>query len=199
MTAEDKELRMTEKVFIASTGSGLRLRSASTAEGFTTQTVLAGMEVSSLAVDPLERNRIYAGTTGMGVLCSDDRGKSWRSAGLAGECVMAIAASPVENGVVYAGVRPAALFASSDGGASWHEVSAFRRHALAAVLVLACRKPFTAYVQGIALSPTDSERLVGGIELGATLLSSDGGKSWSSPPAWGTARLSWPLLTYRRW
>jgi hypothetical protein len=40
-------------------------------------------------------------------------------------------------------------------------------------------KPYTAYVQGIALSPTDPERVVVGIEFGAILLSRDGGKSWS--------------------
>lgn len=180
MSAQDKEVRLAERVFIATTGNGVMRASASTAGGFTTEPALEGTTVVSLAVDPLARHRIYAGAVGMGVLCSDDRGQSWRSAGLAGQSVMAIAASPVQRGLVYAGVRPAALFVSLDGGASWQEVAAFRRVPWRRFWFSPAGKPFTAYVQAIALSPTDSERLVIGIELGATVMSSDGGKSWSS-------------------
>jgi hypothetical protein len=39
--------------------------------------------------------------------------------------------------------------------------------------------PFSAYVQAIALSPTDPDVIVVGIEAGATVRSADGGKTWS--------------------
>ncbi len=38
--------------------------------------------------------------------------------------------------------------------------------------------PFTAYVQAIAISPTDPDVLVAGIELGAVVRSCDGGQTW---------------------
>jgi hypothetical protein len=40
-------------------------------------------------------------------------------------------------------------------------------------------KPFTAYIQGIALSPSDGDRIVAGVEAGATVFSSDGGATWT--------------------
>src|SRR5262249_22940555 len=39
--------------------------------------------------------------------------------------------------------------------------------------------PFTAYVQAIALSPTDPWTMVVGVEAGAVVQSRDGGQSWS--------------------
>src|SRR3712207_4396956 len=40
-------------------------------------------------------------------------------------------------------------------------------------------KPYTAYVQAIALSPTDPNIINVGIEAGATVRSADGGISWT--------------------
>lgn len=170
---------MQERIFISATGSGLARASCSRSGRVETETLLGGVRVRCLAADPLNRERVYAGTSASGVLRSDDRGKSWRPAGLAGQFVTAVAASPAQAGVVYAGVRPARLFVSTNGGASWDELVAFRRIPGRRLWFSPAEKPFIAYVQAIALSPTDPHRIVVGIEFGATLLSSDGGMSWT--------------------
>ncbi len=110
-------------------------------------------------------------------------GRSWRALGPlegAGATVKAIAASPRQRDVVYAGTKPARLFKSQDGGASWHELPALRRIRGRRFWFSPAERPFTAYVQAIALSPCDAERIVVGIEFGATVVSDDGGRSWSN-------------------
>lgn len=170
---------MIDRVFISTTGNGLARATCSAAGEFVVETLLTGTDVRCLATSPLDRERVYAGTQGMGVLRSDDRGQSWRPVGLPGQSVMAIAASPVQRDVVYAGTRPAALFVSKDGGANWEDLATFRRIPGRRFWFSPAEKPFIGYVQAIALSPTDPQRIVVGVELGATVVSSDGGKSWS--------------------
>lgn len=170
---------MTDTILISTTGSGLARAYGSVSEGFEVETLLSGVDVCCLAVDPMNHERVYAGTQGMGVLCSDDRGRNWRSVGLAGYTVKAVAASPTQTSVVYAGTKPAALFISLDGGTSWDEVPTFRRIPGRWFWLSPAERPFIGYVQGIALSPTDADRIVVGIEAGATVMSANGGMSWS--------------------
>lgn len=168
-----------ERVFISITGSGLARATCSAAGEFGVEILLAGTDVCCLAADPLDRQRVYAGTESMGVLRSDDRGRTWRTVGLAGQPVRAIAASPTQRNVVYAGTRPACLFVSTDGGTNWTELAGFRRIPWRRLWFSPAQKPFIAYVQAIALSPIDPQRIVVGIEFGATVLSCDGGKTWT--------------------
>jgi hypothetical protein len=170
---------VSDRVFIATTGSGLS-RASQHADGrWDVEHLLPGSDVRCLAADPLHRDRVYAGTQGQGVLRSDDRGRTWRSVGLAGQTVKAIAASPTRAGVVYAGTKPAGMFISDDGGVSWAELVAFRRIPGRWLWWSPAERPHRAYVQSIALSPTDPARVVVGIEAGATVVSVDGGASWT--------------------
>lgn len=170
---------MNDRVFIATTGSGLA-RASQHADGrWEVERLLPGSDVRCLAADPLHRNRVYAGTQGQGVLRSDDRGRTWHQVGLAGQTIKAIAASPTRTGVVYAGTRPAGMFVSDDGGVSWAELIAFRRIPGRWLWWSPAERPHRAYVQSIALSPTDPARVVVGIEAGATVVSVDGGASWT--------------------
>jgi hypothetical protein len=170
---------MTNRVFIATTGNGLARASRDAGGQWGVESLLLGSDVRCLAVDPLNSERVYAGTQGQGVLRSDDRGRTWRQAGLAGQIVKAIAASPIHQAVVYAGTKPAGMFVSHDGGESWAELAAFRRIPGRWLWLSPAEPPYIGYVQAIALSPTDPLRLVVGIEAGATVLSSDGGRSWT--------------------
>lgn len=170
---------MSDPIFLATTGSGLALASRNAAGAWEVERLLPGRVVRCLAADPLQRERVYVGTGGQGVLRSDDRGRTWYEAGLAGQTVTALAASPTRAGVVYAGTKPARLFVSADGGARWGELTAFRRIPGRWFWFSPAERPYRAYVQSIALSPTDPERVVVGIEAGATVLSVDGGASWS--------------------
>jgi len=132
-----------------------------------------------LAADPLHPGVVYAGTQGRGVLRSDDRGATWRPAGLAGQIVKALAVSRAEPDVVYAGTKPPLIFVSRNGGANWTELDAFRRIRSRHFWFSPAEPRFTAYVQGITLSPTDPSVIVAGIEVGAVVGSADGGQSWS--------------------
>jgi len=170
---------MTDRVFIATTGNGLARASRDAGGQWEVESLLSGGDVRCLAVDPLNPQRVYAGTQGQGVLRSDDRGRTWHRAGLAGQIVKAIAASPIRQALVYAGTKPAGIFVSPDGGESWAELAAFRRIPGRWLWLSPAEQPYIGYVQAIALSPTDPQRLVVGIEAGATVLSDDGGQTWS--------------------
>lgn len=170
---------MIDRRLIAAATRGLVRASLPAEAAPVVETVLRGTHVRCLAVDPLDRKRIYAGTLNAGVLRSDDYGRTWRSAGLAGEAVTALASSPLERNLIYAGTRPARLFVSRDGGENWRELSSFRHIPGRWFWFSPAEKPFQAYVQSIALSPTDPARIVAGIEFGATVVSGDGGMTWT--------------------
>jgi hypothetical protein len=165
------------KSFLATTGNGLARASHSENGTWQVEQLLPGQDVRCLAVDPLNRSIVYAGTQGNGVLRSDDGGRTWRQAGMEGQIVKSLAASPTEPGVVYAGTKPAFVFVSRDGGASWQELEGFRR-VKRPFWFSPAEKPYIAYAHAIALSPTDPNKIVVGIEAGATVCSRDGGKTW---------------------
>src|SRR5271166_5267189 len=68
---------------------------------------------------------------------------------------------------------------SRDGGANWADLRSFRRIRSRWFWFSPAEKPYSAYVQAIALSPTDPSTIVVGIEAGAVVRSTDGGQSWS--------------------
>jgi photosystem II stability/assembly factor-like uncharacterized protein len=170
---------MNAKTFIATTGRGLARAERKTDGEWTVEFLLKEQDVRCLACDPLNPDAIYAGTQGAGVLRSDDRGKTWQPVGLAGQTVKALAASPHQWGTVYAGTKPPYLFVSRDGGENCVELEGFRRIPGRWWWFSPAEKPGTAYVQAIALSPTNPNVILAGIELGAVVRSSDGGRTWS--------------------
>lgn len=121
---------------------------------------------------------ILAGTQGDGVRRSEDGGWTWTESGLEGAVVKSIAFSGADPTVAYAGTKPPAIFASRDSGRTWQELEGFaarrrwwwRQPA---------ERPTTPYVQSIAVSPTDPAIVLAGIEAGATLRSTDGGRNWA--------------------
>lgn len=171
---------MNGTVFIATTGTGLARAARDGNDNWTIEFLLEDQDVRCLAADPLNSDMVYAGTQGNGVLRSDDRGKTWRAIGPDGRIVKAISASPLEPGVVYVGTKgPPLMFVSRDGGRNWKELEGFRRIRGRRLWFSPAEPPFTAYVQAIALSPTDPNVIVVGIEFGAVVRSEDGGRTWS--------------------
>lgn len=86
-----------------------------------TTTVPGSRGVLALAVDPADRQTIYAGTE-EGLSKSTDGGRSWSALSFPARTVMAIAVSPSDPNVVLAiGVenRRGLVFRSDDGGRSW--------------------------------------------------------------------------------
>lgn len=168
------------RTFIATTGKGIARASQGDNGNWNVASLLDDFDVRCLAVDRLNSTRVYAGTQGAGVLRSDDVGTTWQACGLRDQIIKALAVSPTQPDLLYAGTKPARLFVSRDGGTTWDELAAFRRIPWRWLWLSPAERPFVGYVQAIALSPTDSERIVVGIEAGATVLSSDGGKTWTS-------------------
>jgi hypothetical protein len=133
----------------------------------------------TLAADPRHPNRVYAGTQGSGVYCSDDQGRSWAHLGLPGQIVKVIAVSPHDSGVIYAGVKPAAVLKTTDRGRHWAELDGFRRIPNRWWWFSPAEAPFQAYVEAISVSPTEPDVVLAGVELGAVVRSEDGGRTWS--------------------
>ncbi len=167
---------MNAKTFIATTGHGVAHATRSNDE-WAVELLLADQDVRCLAADPLNPNVVYAGTQGGGVLRSSDGGKTWGSVGLAGRVVKSLVVSKVEPGVVYAGTKPPALFVSRDGGVNWNEIEPFRR-SRSWWWRSPAESDLGAYIQGLALSPTDPKVIVAGIEAGAVVRTEDGGQTW---------------------
>jgi photosystem II stability/assembly factor-like uncharacterized protein len=164
--------------FIATTGNGLARVERGPDGHWRVESLLAGRSVSCLAADPRQPNVVYAGTQAQGVLRSDDYGKTWQPAGLDSQVIKALAVSQSEPGVLYAGTKPPALFVSDDSGATWSELNSFRKKRAFWWFSPAEGRPFTPYVQAIALSPSEPNVILAGIELGAVLRSTDGGQTW---------------------
>lgn len=163
---------------LSTTGRGLMLATRNTNGQWSVESLLDGQEITCLTGDPIQAGGVYAGTRGQGVLHSSDQGRSWFPAGLSGHTIKAISASHVDPGVVYAGTKPALIFVSHDHSQHWDELSSFRKIFSRRFWLSPAEAPFSAYVQGIALSPTDQNVIVVGIEAGAVVRSTDGGKTW---------------------
>lgn len=171
---------MTEKkIFMSTTGLGIARAAFSYGTGWTVDRLLQDVQVNCLVSDPLQTGAVYAGTSGDGILRSDDRGISWHNIGLRGADVRALAASPHDPGTLYAGTRPAAMHISHDGGDTWQELKSFQRIPWKWLWFSPAGAPFTAYPLGIAISAIDPDVILVGIEFGAVVRSADGGKTWS--------------------
>lgn len=182
----DKLYTMNAILFISITGNGLARAICSPRGTWQVDFSLQGQDLCCLASDPRYPQILYAGTQGGGVLRSVDGGRTWQTSGLPGRIVKSLTVSsfpgsnPAGMGIVYAGTKsPASIFISSDGGESWTELEAFRRIRSRWLWFSPAEPPFTAYVQGIAASPTDPDVLVAGVEYGAVVRSRDSGRTWS--------------------
>jgi ligand-binding sensor domain-containing protein len=78
-----------------------------------------GMQVSAIAIDPVNTSTLYIGTQ-RGAFRSTDGGSNWIaiSKGLKNTDVLSLAIDPVNTRTLYAGTRSGA-FKSIDGGDSW--------------------------------------------------------------------------------
>lgn len=93
------------------------------------------MAPSIQAFASVGRQTVYAGSFGMGVFRSEDKGQSWSAAnaGLTDPFILSLAAAP--NGIVYAGTFRGGVFRTKDGR-SWEAVNeGLKRLEIKALLV----------------------------------------------------------------
>jgi len=162
-------------IFIATTGESLVRATRLTDDTWTVAALLPGTQVNCFVSDPYNPNIVYAGTQGNGVLRSEDWGENWLSAGLDGQVVKSLAISASEQDVLYAGTRPPAVFVSRNSGENWTELETFRQMREPSWKTPTESDP---YVLGLAVSPTDPDVIIAGVERGAVLRSADGGQTW---------------------
>jgi photosystem II stability/assembly factor-like uncharacterized protein len=167
------------RIFLSTPGDGVARAVRGTNGEWTVETSLTDLTIYCLAADPRRPGTVYAGAKGGGVFRSEDEGKTWRAAGLDGQTVKALAVSPQDSDTVYAGGKPISMFVTRDGGATWKELESFRRVRRFWMFSPADPGDMRAYVQAIALSPSDPNVILAGLELGAVVRSEDGGATWS--------------------
>lgn len=169
---------MNDKSFLAAFDKGIALAQRGPDGEWKVAKSVAEHKITCLAAAPADRRRIYAGTPD-GVLRSDDCGHTWRSSGMDGQVIKSLAVSPHDGNVIYAGTRPALVFISRDGGQTWAELDGFRRIPNRWWWFSPAESPWKAYVMAIAISPTDPNVVMAGVEFGAVVRSEDGGRTWS--------------------
>lgn len=123
--------------------------------------------VNVLVVDPVETDRVYAGTT-KGLFKSDNGADSWARIGasLPDQFISALVVDPTDHRTLYAGGR-AGVFKSDDGGASWNAINEGLK---------------SLNIRSLAISPRDPQELFAGTNGSGVYASTNGGRTWTSLP-----------------
>lgn len=136
--------------------------------------------LTSVVVDHRDPHRLFIGTGRGGVFRSDDGGAHWRpmNNGLFYQEVSSLAQHPA-TGELYAGTRPASIFRSSDYGESWTNFD--KLHALKETKDWTWpNPPHYPHVRHIGLAKDDPKVILGAVEEGWLVRSTDGGESWAN-------------------
>jgi len=81
---------------------------------------VAEAPISTLAIDPEQRNHVYAGTQGQGLYLSDDQGANWRFVGTdIGMDIQGVMIDPRGPGVTVYATTEEGVFRTADAGISW--------------------------------------------------------------------------------
>lgn len=164
-------------VSLLSTGDGVSI--ATEVDGdWRVERTLEDERVNCLLVHPADPTVVYAGTQGTGVWRSADAGRHWEQWGLDDAIVKSLAASVADPDRLYAGTKPPLVYRSDDAGSTWRELSSFREIPWRRLWFSPAEPPYSAYVQGLAVSPEDPDVVLAGIEFGAVVRSDDGGETW---------------------
>ncbi|MCB0163964.1 MAG: hypothetical protein KDI79_07055 [Anaerolineae bacterium] len=75
--------------------------------------------IQSLTVDPTDSQRIYAGSSGDGMIASHDGGVTWQSVSGTGVGIPALAVAPLDSDHLYKLAAWERVYESYDGGATW--------------------------------------------------------------------------------
>lgn len=131
-----------------------------------------------VVIDRDDPSRLYAGTAQAGVYRSDDSGGTWHEIdnGITYKEIWWMEQHPT-TGELYAATGPASVFKSSDGGETWLDCPQLRRMPETKEWTFP-QPPHIAHVKGLALVPSDPNRIFGAVEEGWIIRSLDGGQSW---------------------
>jgi len=116
--------------------------------------------VQALAIDPVNPDTLYGGTT-RGVFKTTNGGLSWTGSGLITQSVYTLAIDPANSSTIYVGTQDGGVFKSTDGGQSWSSSGS----------------P-SAPVQALAIDPINPSTIYAATSGGGVFKSTDGGESW---------------------
>jgi len=134
----------------------------------------------SVVADHRNPRRLYVGTTRGGVFRSDDAGETWakKSEGLYFQEVSCVVQHP-STGELFAGTRPASIFKSADYGESWVNLDGL--HTLEGMEHWTFpHAPFFPHVKAIGLAERNPKLILGAVEEGWLVRSTDGGVTWAN-------------------
>ncbi|MBV9577442.1 MAG: glycosyl hydrolase [Chloroflexi bacterium] len=151
-------------------------------------TVLDGLHPSALLIEPT-RKTVFAGIHNGGLYVSADDGETWerRTNGLTIEHVFSLRAA---GDAVLAGTEPVSLFKSTDDGHSWQELPAIHQVPNMDRWTFP-GPPHIAHTKSLAIDPRDPDVMYVGIEQGALLNTTDGGRSWREIDSYYTPDDMW--------
>lgn len=138
---------------------------------------------SSVAIDPLNPDRIVAGTFDRSAWLTTDAGGSWSyiGHGIHSTHISAVAMSPARRNAfgsaIYAGTEPANLYRSEDNGTTWEHFPELPKLSSSPTWSFPPR-PWTHHTRWITPHPEDPDLIFAGIELGGVMRSIDGGSTW---------------------
>ncbi len=139
--------------------------------------------VRSLAVDPKDPQRVFAGAD-VGICLSTDGGAHFKrlASPADGMTVWALAIDPSDSKRIFAGTGApsrAAMFRSTDGGVTWQRLDV--------ELPEFCRGVSRPRILSICIDPQDGRDVWFGVEEGGAWRSRDGGDSWQRLDEEGSA------------
>jgi photosystem II stability/assembly factor-like uncharacterized protein len=189
----------------AATGDAVARLDSPDGERWETSVGLEGQGVQSVAVDPQDPDRVFAGTFDDGLWRSRDGGLSWQRVGegpggIAEGRILSVAISPSHRvdglAAVYAGTEPSRLYRSEDDGRTWRAFPRLPELPSAPTWSFPPR-PWTHHVRWIGLHHHDPALVFAGIELGGVMRSRDGGETWEDRKP-GSYHDSHAILTHPR-
>ncbi|MHB8107464.1 MAG: VPS10 domain-containing protein [Candidatus Cryosericum sp.] len=143
------------------------VRAGSSIAGYWEQIPPIGGVVESLAIDPSNSAKVYAGTSSA-IFRSTDHGLNWKAAseGLPLEGFRSLVIDPTDPSKLFVGTSGSGLFYSTDGGTTWAKASS----GLTDKTTVNC----------LAIDPLHPSILYAGTDDGI-FRSTDGGAHWASP------------------
>ena len=197
-----QEAPINETTLYAATGDAVVRVFSSDGKLWEASASLEDKGAQCVAVDPKDRDRVFAGTFDDGLWRSLDGGDSWQriEVGIEEDRVLSVAISPSSVtdglGAVYAGTEPSRLYISEDDGETWRSCPTLLELPSAPTWSFPPR-PWTSHVRWIALHHQDPEIIYAGIELGGVMRSTDGGLTWEDRKP-GSQPDSHVVLTHSR-
>ena len=124
--------------------------------------------ITSIALDNYNPNIVYVGTSGKGLLKSEDAGYSWRVIDFFKAPIAKVLVNPQDSRIIYVATYLNGLFKTSDKGVNWKEI--FSKEQVDA------KKNILVYRQ-LMLDPSVSDGLMYASQYGL-MRSINGGNNW---------------------